>query len=122
MGSDRLYSENHLWVLRDGNNAKIGISDYAQEKLGAVMFVNLPDVGEELKEGSRFGDIESIKTVSDLISPITGKVLCVNDILQDEPERINEDPFGSWLIEAEISSVSGKLMAEDVYLSVKEKL
>ena len=121
MSSNRLYSSHHIWILQNGNTAVLGISDYAQEKLGDVMFVNLPDVGEELTAGERFGDIESIKTVSDLIAPLTGRVLRVNDTLQDEPEKLNEDPYGSWLIEVEVSSFSEEFMDEDTYLADKEK-
>lgn len=122
MKNMRLFSKEHIWVLQEGNTAALGITDYAQEKLGDIMFLNLPDEGEALETGKRFGDIESIKTVSDLVSPVAGKVLHVNEALVDEPERINEDPYDSWLIRVGIESIQPDLMDEEAYLSYKEKL
>ena len=84
------YSKNHLWLKTDRNTAEIGLTDYAAEKLRNIVFVNLPDVGEHLSEGEKFGDVESVKTVSDLISPVDGEVTEVNETLLDEPEVISE--------------------------------
>lgn len=120
--ADRLFSNKHIWMTRDGEIAKLGISDYAQEKLGNIMFLNLPDVGNKIASGQRFGDIESIKTVSDLISPVDGEVVKVNDELVDEPDIINEEPYESWFVEIKIDSVSDDLMDEETYLSRKENL
>lgn len=118
---ERLFSNKHIWILKSGEIAKIGITEYAQEKLGDIMFVNLPDVGEILEVGERFGDIESIKTVSDLFSPINGEVIKVNEELVDEPELINEAPYDSWLLQAKVMSFSDDLMDEETYESTKEE-
>ena len=119
--SKRLFSDKHLWVLLDGEKATIGISEYAQKRLGAVMFVNLPDVGETIESGQRFGDIESIKTVSDLISPVKGEIIKVNEELLDEPDMINEDPYGSWLVEVRVDSLPDDLMDEESYQVKKDE-
>ena len=118
--AERLFSDKHVWVSVNGETALIGITDHAQKKLGNIMFLNLPDVGETLAEGQRFGDIESIKTVSDLISPVDGDVIRVNEELVDEPDAINEAPYESWFIEVKISSLSGGLMDEETYLAKKD--
>ena len=119
---DRLISRDHIWMVADGETAILGITDHAQEKLGNIMFLNLPEVGEMLTPGRRFGDIESIKTVSDLISPVEGEVIKVNEELADEPGLINEAPYESWLIEVRVGAVPGDLMDEATYLSRKEDL
>lgn len=119
---DRKYSENHIWVLKDGDTASLGITDHAQEKLGGIMFINLPDVGDVVKEGQRFGDVESIKTVSDLISPVSGEVIEVNEEAADDPELINEDPYANWLIKVKLESTAAGLMDEKEYDTRKEEL
>ena len=115
MNGRLLFSKEHMWVLIDGNVASVGISDYAQKRLKAVVFLNLPDVGEKYEVGDRIGDVESVKNVSDLISPITGTILEVNDNLVDEPYLINEEPYNAWLIKMHISSVPEDLMDEETY-------
>lgn len=120
--SRRLFSNKHIWILKDGEKATMGITEFAQEKLGGIMFLNLPDIGEKLKIGRRFGDIESIKAVSDLISPVDGEVEKINAELVDEPEAINEKPYENWLVEVKISSLTDDLMDEETYLRVKEEL
>lgn len=119
---DRLFSKNHIWLAKGGETATLGITDYAQKKLGNIMFLNLPDVGERLIAGQRLGDIESIKTVSDLISPVDGEVVKVNEELVDEPDLINEEPYESWFVEVKVDSMSDNLMDEETYLSRKEDL
>jgi len=119
MEGKRLFSKNHVWVVQTEGTAWLGVSDHAQKELGNIMFLNLPDIGEELLTGQRFGDIESIKTVSDLISPVDGKVIAVNEELVDAPENINEIPYESWFIEVRVTSVAEDLMDEDTYLSWK---
>lgn len=119
---DRLFSKKHIWVLKNADTVTMGITDFAQEKLGNIMFLNLPDVGERLKTGQHFGDIESIKTVSDLISPVDGEVVKINEELVDEPDIINEEPYTSWLVEVKVTSLSDELMDEETYLSQKEDL
>lgn len=116
------FSKNHLWLKTDRNTAEIGLTDYAAEKLGNIVFVNLPDAGERLSEGERFGDIESVKTVSDLISPIDGEVCDINEALLDEPEAISENPSETWLIKARVESIPVGLMSAEEYDSFKEKL
>lgn len=118
----KLFSKSHIWVLQIGDTVRLGVSDHAQKKLGNIMFLNLPDAGEEVLIGQRFGDIESIKTVSDLISPVDGKVIAVNEELIDEPESINEAPYESWFIEVKVRSLEECLMDENAYLNCKDAL
>ena len=98
---DLKYSKSHEWVKYEDGVAVIGISDFAQDALGDVVFVNLPAVGDEVTAGESFGDVESVKAVSDLISPVSGVVLEVNEDLEDAPESLNEDPYGAWIIKVE---------------------
>ncbi len=95
------YSKSHEWIRMDGDVAVIGISDFAQDALGDVVFVNLPQVGDEVTAGESFGDVESVKAVSDLICPVSGVVCQVNEELEDSPENLNEDPYGAWIIKVE---------------------
>jgi len=92
------YSKSHEWVKMEGDVAVIGISDFAQDALGDVVFVNLPSVGDAVTAGAAFGDVESVKAVSDLVSPVSGKIVEVNEALADEAEALNSDPYGSWII------------------------
>lgn len=92
------YSKSHEWVLEEGDVCVIGISDFAQDALGDVVFVNLPEVGDEVTAGDPFGDVESVKAVSDLISPVSGTVCEVNEDLLDAPESLNNSPYDSWII------------------------
>ncbi len=107
--------------MLDGDTATLGITDHAQEKLGGIMFVNLPEVGEKVRTGQRFGDVESIKTVSDLISPVDGEVLLVNENVEDDPELINEDAYGNWLIKVKLESGAENLLDEAEYEARKEE-
>lgn len=92
------YSSDHEWALVEGDTAKIGITDYAQDALGDVVYVDLPAVGSTVEVGGSFGEVESTKSVSDLYAPVTGEVININDDLADAPERLNEDPYGEgWL-------------------------
>ena len=92
------YSKSHEWVKMEGDVAVIGISDFAQDALGDVVFVNLPSVGDSVTAGAAFGDVESVKAVSDLVSPVSGEIVEVNEALADAPEVFNSDPYGSWII------------------------
>ena len=96
--ADLKYSKTHEWVDVAGGVATVGISDFAQDALGYVVFVNLPVVGDEVVAGESFGDVESVKAVSDLICPVSGIVCAVNEELDDAPENLNKDPYGSWII------------------------
>ena len=98
---DLKYSKSHEWIKYEDGVAVIGISDYAQDALGDVVFVNLPAVGDEVTAGESFGDVESVKAVSDLISPVSGVVCEINEDLDDSPENLNEDPYGAWIIKVE---------------------
>ncbi|MFB6354741.1 MAG: glycine cleavage system protein GcvH [Halobacteriales archaeon] len=101
---DRRYLESHEWVRADGETARVGISDFAQDELGDVVFVELPAVGDELAAEEAFGVIESIKAVSDLYAPVSGTVTAVNEALEQEPELVNESPYGDgWLLELELA-------------------
>ncbi len=99
------YSNDHEWVKVDGNVATIGITDYAQSQLGDIVFVDIQTEGEELGNGENFGAIEAVKTVADAIMPVSGKVIEVNEALQDAPESVNTDPYGEgWMIKVELSN------------------
>ena len=96
------YTKSHEWVLfADDGTAKVGLTDHAQEALGDLVFVNLPEVGDALTCGEALGDVESVKAVSDVFSPVTGTVKAVNEALLAAPESINADPYGAWLVEVE---------------------
>ncbi|WP_135852931.1 glycine cleavage system protein GcvH [Halorussus salinus] len=115
---DRKYLESHEWVDDAADTARIGISDFAQDELGDVVFVELPDEGDDLAQNDEFGVVESIKAVSDLYSPVNGTVTAVNDALADQPELVNEDPFGEgWMLEVELADDSGldDLLSADEY-------
>ncbi len=99
---DCRYQDTHEWVREDDGTVRIGITDFAQDELGDIVFVELPSVGETIERGVEFGVIESIKAVSDLYAPLTGEVAAVNDDLVDAPELVNQDPFGDgWMLEVE---------------------
>ncbi|MEF8777886.1 MAG: glycine cleavage system protein GcvH [Natronomonas sp.] len=97
---DCRYLETHEWARQEGDTVRVGISDFAQDELGDIVFVELPSTGETVEQDSAFGVIESIKAVSDLYAPVSGEVAAVNDVLVDSPELVNEDPFGDgWMLE-----------------------
>lgn len=100
------YAESHEFVKVEGNIGYIGITDYAQEQLGNVVYVDMPAVEDEVTAGEEFGAVESVKAASDLISPVSGKVLEINEALEDAPELINEDAFANWIIKVELSDTS----------------
>lgn len=100
------YSSDHEWVKVEGEFAFIGITDFAQDQLGEVLFVEMPEVEDEIEKGDDFGVVESSKVASDLVSPISGEVVEINEGLEDAPESINEDPYGSWIVKIKMSDVS----------------
>ena len=115
---DRKYLESHEWAADTDGTAKIGISDFAQDELGDVVFVELPSEGDELSHDEEFGVVESIKAVSDLYSPVNGTVTAVNDALADQPELVNEGPFDDgWMVEVELADDSGldELLSAEAY-------
>ena len=104
-----LYTEEHEWADFSGDEVVIGITDYAQGQLGDVVFLEFPEVGEEITSGDPFGEIEAVKTVSELFAPISGKVTAVNDSLDESPERVNSDPYGDgWLVKISPSNMEEK--------------
>ncbi len=113
--SELKYSKTHEWVRKEGEIAVVGISDFAQNALGDVVFVNLPEVGDEVFCGEPFGDIESVKAVSDLISPVSGVVCEVNEELLDAPELINQDAYGAWIMKVENVSAEEELLDAGAY-------
>src|SRR5690625_7573915 len=98
---DLYYSQEHIWVKKEGNQVRIGVTEYGQDELGDIVFVELPEVGEELVADEPFGSVESVKTVSELYAPISGKILEVNEELEDNPEFINESPYEKAWIRSE---------------------
>lgn len=117
------YSESHEFVKVEGNIGFIGITDYAQNALGNVVYVDMPEVDDEVTAGEEFGAVESVKAASDLISPVSGTVLEVNEALDDQPELINQDAFANWIIKVEISDKSelDNLMDAKAYAAFCEK-
>jgi len=115
---DLLYSQEHEWVKREEGKARIGITDFAQDELGDIVFVELPEVGDEIKADEPFGSVESVKTVSELYAPISGKIVEVNEELQDNPEFVNESPYEkAWMVVVEPSDETEleKLLSETQY-------
>ena len=109
------YSNDHEWVKFEGNVAVIGITDFAQDALGDIVFINLPSVGDEVAADEIFGDIESVKAVSDMSSPVSGTITAVNEELLDAPELLNNDPYGAWIIKVENVTDQSELMDADSY-------
>lgn len=109
------YSKSHEWVKEENGVYVIGISDFAQNALGDVVFVNLPAEGDGTVAGEAFGDVESVKAVSDLVSPVTGTVCAVNEELLDAPELLNQDPYGAWLIKVENVADTEELLDAAAY-------
>ena len=112
---DVKYSKSHEWVRMDGDVAVVGISDFAQDALGDLVFVNLPQVGDDVTAGEAFGDVESVKAVSDLMSPVTGTVCEINEALLDAPEELNNDPFGAWIIKVDNVTDTEELLDAAAY-------
>ena len=98
------YTKDHEWIDLSGDRGKVGITDYAQQQLGEVVYVDLPEIGTRLRAGQSFGTIESVKAVSELYSPVAGEVVDVNHALKDKPETVNADPHGNWMIVIRLSN------------------
>lgn len=101
---DRKYTKDHEWVRLSGDMAEVGITDYAQQQLGDVVYTELPEVGSRLTAGKPFGSIESVKAVSELFAPISGEVVEVNGPLRDHPETINKDPHAAWMVKVRVTA------------------
>ena len=100
------YAESHEYVKIEGEYGYVGITDYAQHELGNVVYVDMPDVDDEVKAGNDFGAVESVKAASDLISPVSGTVVEINEALADQPELVNADPYANWIIKVKLSDAS----------------
>lgn len=114
------YNKSHEWIRVEGDEATIGITDHAQDALNDIVYVELPKVGQEFAAGAQFGVVESVKSVSDLYMPVAGKVLAVNGALEDEPEAMNEDPYGKgWMIRVKVSDAKqlDGLLSAEAYLA-----
>ena len=109
------YSKDHEWVKFEGDTAIIGISDFAQDALGDVVFINLPAEGDEVNASEAFGDVESVKAVSDLVSSVSGTIVAVNEDLADAPETLNSDPYGAWIIKVEGVTAQEELLDAAAY-------
>ena len=120
---DLKYSKTHEWLKIEGKKTRIGITDFAQDSLGDIVYVELPEIGQELQKDSEFGVVESVKAVSDLYSPLTGKVMDVNRDLEETPEALNSSPYDSWIIEVEIEEEDelDELMDEKDYITFMEQ-
>lgn len=113
---DLQYAKSHEWIRIEGGEATIGITDYAQDALGDVVYVELPEVGSEYEAGSNFGAIESVKAASDVYLPVAGTITAVNDAVVNTPELLNSDPYGEgWLVKIAVAEGMGALMSADAY-------
>ncbi|MCA1948603.1 MAG: glycine cleavage system protein GcvH [Armatimonadetes bacterium] len=119
--SELKYTKSHEWVRFENGVAVVGITDFAQSELGDVVYVELPEVGRALAEDEVFGTVESVKTVSELISPVPGKVVGVNPALANQPELVNSDPYGAgWMVKVEVSGEAQGLLSADEYAATIE--
>ncbi len=100
------YADSHEWVKLEGDIATIGITDYAQHALGNIVYVDMPEVGDEVTQGEDFGAVESVKAASDLVSPVSGEVIEINEALEDEPDLINKDAYDAWIMKVKVSDAS----------------
>lgn len=114
------YSKEHEWIKSEGSNsAKVGITDFAQAALGDIVYIQFPKVGQEVKAGSVCGEVESTKSVSEIFSPLTGKVIAINSDLEKSPELINQDPYGAgWIAQIEFSAAPGDLLSAEEYTQI----
>lgn len=118
---EKYYAISHEWVMQvDEKHVRVGISDYAQKALGDIVFISTHEVGEAVSFGDRFGDVESVKAVSELLSPVDGVVTKVNTELEDTPELLNTDPLNVWIIEVEAVLDTSKLLSEEAYLTLEK--
>lgn len=111
------YVKSHEWVKEEGDKVYIGITDFAQESLGDLVFINLPEAGDEVQAGEPFADVESVKAVSDVYSPVSGVVAQVNEELLEHPEKINQDPYGAWMIQVEEITEHEEYLDSEAYES-----
>ena len=117
---DIYYTKDHEWARKEGDTIKIGISDYAQDQLGDIVFVEMPGVGDTFNQSDEFGTLESVKAVSELYIPVSGEVVAINEALEDAPELVNEDPYENWIIEVRPVNQDDyeELLSRDDYLEL----
>ena len=116
------YTKSHEWVRTEGDTATVGITDHAQEELGDIVYVELPEVGATFEAGESFGTVESVKAVSDLYTPVGGEVIEVNEALDDSPEKINEDPYDDgWIVKLRVSDEGSGLLSASDYEQLLEE-
>lgn len=116
------YTKDHEWVKMEGSMATIGITDFAQGELGDIVFVDVSGVGRELAAHDVFGTVEAVKTVSDLYMPVAGKVVAVNPLLEKNPEKVNQDPYGEgWIIQVEVAGAPAGLLSAEAYQALVGK-
>jgi glycine cleavage system H protein len=117
---DVRYTKDHEWAKVTGDTVKIGISDYAQDQLGDIVFVEMPSVGDSFEADDEFGTLESVKAVSELYAPIAGEIVAVNEDLEDSPELLNQDPYGGWIVEVKPNDAKAieQLLDRDTYLGI----
>ena len=121
--NDVRYADSHEWVKIEGEFAFVGISDYAQHALGNIVYVDMPEVGDEVTQGEEFGAVESVKAASDLISPISGEVVEINEALEDAPELVNEDAYENWIIKVKFTDAAelDNLLDAEAYAKICEE-
>ncbi|WP_199244307.1 glycine cleavage system protein GcvH [Pseudodesulfovibrio cashew] len=118
---DLKYTKSHEWVMIEGDVATVGITDFAQEQLGDMTFVELPEVGDTFEAGSEMGSVESVKAASEIYSPVSGEVIEVNEELEDAPEKVNEEPYGDgWMVKFKIKGEPEGLLDAEEYTSLVE--
>lgn len=121
--NDVRYADSHEWVKIEGEFAFVGISDYAQQALGNIVYVDMPEVGDEVTQGEEFGAVESVKAASDLISPISGEVVEINEALEDAPELVNEDAYENWIMKVKFTDAAelDNLLDAEAYAKICEE-
>lgn len=120
--NDLFYSKFHEWIKFDGESAIVGLTDYAQVALGDIVFVNLPAIGDEFDVDGSFADVESVKAVSDIYTPVGGTVCAINEELLDVPEKINQDAYDAWLVKLDNITEKGELLSPDEYKAYIESI
>ena len=117
---DLHYTKDHEWIKIEDDTALVGISDYAQDQLGDIVFVDMPEVGDEFSQGEEFGALESVKAVSEIYLPLSGEIIEVNELLVDNPELVNQDPYENWIVKIKTSDLSelDNLLTVDDYLDM----
>ena len=115
-----LFAKTHEWLDQQGSHGKVGLTDYATEQLGDIVYVALPSVGDRVTAGASFCEVESVKAVSEVYSPVSGTVVAVNEALLDAPETLNADPFGAWIVEVAIDEVQEGLLDQTAYDAIKD--